>query len=101
VKSTGGPLRISTDPGTLHRQNPTRPFQEVSYDGDRRVRLHLHIEITEAVDAAGRGHTLGQAHRCQPSIRGCLHITLLAGSSKSIGELSQADLPGPREGLIE
>lgn len=61
------------------------------------MRLHLHVEITEAVDAAGRGQTLGQVHRRQPTVCGCVQVTLFAGSGESIGEVGQVDLPVPRE----
>lgn len=65
------------------------------------MRLHLQVEIAEAVDAAGGGQALGQVHRRQPAVRGGLQVTLRAGPSESIGEVSQVVLPVSGEGLVE
>ncbi|MGH3586512.1 MAG: hypothetical protein ACRDQ0_09315, partial [Pseudonocardia sp.] len=64
------------------------------------MRPHPPVEITEALKAAGRDQAFRQVQRRQPSVHGG-EATLLTGSNESIGQVSQVNLPIPREGLVE
>lgn len=85
----------------LCRKHSPCSLQEVSYSGDRRVRLHPRVKLMETVDAASRGQVLGQLHSRSASVRGGVQITLFTGSSESVGQMGQVDLPVAGEGLVE
>ncbi len=54
------------------------------------MRPHPRVELTETVDAAGRGQALSQAYRRQASVRRGVQATLVTGPSEGVGQVDQS-----------